>query len=357
MIHRYLALLTVLCGLNLLSGCSQQSDQRNDAMKSDQQKDALAGSRLQPDEAKALEAKLAKQPDDLSVRSKLLGYYFRLQFSSPDAKAAHQHHVFWIIKNHPEAPIAGLPYSSLDNTLDGDAYQQGKQLWLEQTKAKATNLAVLANAAHYFQLHDRDLAEKLLKQGQNADPNNPGWSDRLGQIYMLDIIGKTGTDVAAKALAEFERAQTSTIPAVPGNPRLMDLAKAAFAAGDLEKARKYATELLGPGMEGKGGGNAGDACFQGNTILGRIALREGKMDEAKKCLLASGQTKGSPVLGSFGPSMILAKELAEKGETDVVIQFFDLCRKFWPGGTDRLDKWTKDVKAGVPPDFGTNLAY
>ena len=317
----------------------------------------MAGGRLRPEDAKTLEAKLAKQPDDMTVRSELLEYYFMKEYSSPEAQAAHHQHVFWIIKNHPDAPIAGLPYSSLDRILDGDAYEQGKKLWLEQTKAKSTNLAVIGNAAEYFQLHDRDLAEKLLKQAQKAEPKNPGWSDRLGQLYILDLIGQSGTNMAAKALAEFERAQTLTIPAVLGAPRLVNLSKAAFAAGDLDKARKYATELLGPGMKWSGGGNAGDACFQGNTVLGRIALREGKMDEAKKCLLAAGQTKGSPVLGSFGPNMSLARDLAEKGETDVVIQFFDLCRKFWSGGTERLDKWTKDVKAGVPPDFGTNLAY
>ena len=71
----------------------------------------------------------------------------------------------------------------------------------------------------------------------------------------------------------------------------------------------------------------------------------------------AGQTPGSPQLNSFGPNMSLAKELAEKGETDAVIQYFDQCRKFWRMGADKLDTWTKAVKAGIVPDFGGNLLY
>jgi hypothetical protein len=55
--------------------------------------------------------------------------------------------------------------------------------------------------------------------------------------------------------------------------------------------------------------------------------------------------------------MSLAKELLEKGETDAVLKYFDLCRKFWGKGGERLDKWTQEVKAGIAPDFGANLDY
>ena len=55
--------------------------------------------------------------------------------------------------------------------------------------------------------------------------------------------------------------------------------------------------------------------------------------------------------------MSLAKDLLEKGEKETVLQYFDLCRKFWSMGGDKLDQWTKDVKAGQTPDFGANLVY
>ncbi|MGZ8846697.1 MAG: hypothetical protein ACXW3C_09565 [Pyrinomonadaceae bacterium] len=78
--------------------------------------------------------------------------------------------------------------------------------------------------------------------------------------------------------------------------------------------------------------------------------------EAKKQLIEAGETPGSPQLDSFGPSMTLAKELLEKGERDVVIQYFQLCANFWKNRSE-LDQWTATVKGGGTPNFGAHLAY
>jgi hypothetical protein len=55
--------------------------------------------------------------------------------------------------------------------------------------------------------------------------------------------------------------------------------------------------------------------------------------------------------------MSLAKDFLEKGEKETVLQYFQLCRKFWDLGKYQLDQWTKDVNAGRIPDFGANLVY
>ena len=81
------------------------------------------------------------------------------------------------------------------------------------------------------------------------------------------------------------------------------------------------------------------------------------MDEAREDLLESGKSTGSPVLGSFGPNMSLARDLLQSGERDGVLQFFDLCRRFWTIGDETLTLWSEDVKAGRMPDFGANLLY
>ena len=55
--------------------------------------------------------------------------------------------------------------------------------------------------------------------------------------------------------------------------------------------------------------------------------------------------------------MSLAKELLERGESEVVLEFFLLCAKFWEHGSDLLAEWIRQVRAGVKPDFGANLRY
>ncbi|MDB6065188.1 MAG: hypothetical protein JWR26_1396 [Pedosphaera sp.] len=140
-------------------------------------------------------------------------------------------------------------------------------------------------------------------------------------------------------------------------------AKLSLAVGRTEDARQFATDLLvldnkySRGVPEK---SNGDAVHDGNLVLGRIAVDEGQIEEAKRRLLAAGKSSGSPVLGSFGPNMSLAKDLLAKGEQETVLQYLELCRKFWSSGGGKggkLDEWTKDIYAGRMPDFGGNLIY
>jgi len=138
---------------------------------------------------------------------------------------------------------------------------------------------------------------------------------------------------------------------------LGEAAKESFEVGNKEDARKYANELLTLAPSFPGDWNYGNAIHDGNMVLGQIALREGKMDEAKSLLLKAGTSPGSPQMNSFGPNMSLARDLLAKGEKETVIQYFGECRVFWAMGHDQLDQWTKDAKAGRQPDFGANLLY
>lgn len=134
-------------------------------------------------------------------------------------------------------------------------------------------------------------------------------------------------------------------------------AKESIGAGNVEEARKYANELLTAAAKFPGDWNYGNAIQDGNHVLGRIALKEGHLAEAKQYLLSSAASKGSPQMNSFGPNMILAKDLLEKGERETVLEYFSLCRKFWTMGKKSLDEWTQAVKDGQVPNFGPNLLY
>ena len=134
-------------------------------------------------------------------------------------------------------------------------------------------------------------------------------------------------------------------------------AKESFVAGNVEDARKYAQELLTLLPKFPGDWNYGNAVQDANLVLGRIAVKEGKVVEAKQYLIAAGKSPGSPQMDSFGPNVSLAKDLLEKGEREVVIEYLGLCRKFWKLDRGRLDQWIQEIKAGKIPDFGANLEY
>src|SRR5262245_54592872 len=71
------------------------------------------GGRMSVDEKTALEEQVAKSPQDVESRTKLLGYYFMKGRQDADAQSARQRHILWLIENAPEAEVLGLPYSQV----------------------------------------------------------------------------------------------------------------------------------------------------------------------------------------------------------------------------------------------------
>jgi hypothetical protein len=138
---------------------------------------------------------------------------------------------------------------------------------------------------------------------------------------------------------------------------LNQAAKAAFELGKTDEARQYAQEVLDLAPRYRGDWNYGNAIHDGHMVLGRVALRAGDVDVAKRELLLAGATRGSPQLNSFGPNMSLAKDLIEQKQTEVVVEYFALCGKFWKLERGNLKRWSILAKAGEMPDFGPNLLY
>ena len=136
-----------------------------------------------------------------------------------------------------------------------------------------------------------------------------------------------------------------------------EAAKASFELGKTEEAEAYARQALELAPRFQDNWNYGNAIHDGHMVLGRVALRKGDVETAKRELLEAGKTPGSPQLDSFGPNMALAKDLLEQKETDAVVAYFDLCGKFWEMERGRLRRWTVLAKGGEMPDFEANLLY
>ena len=139
--------------------------------------------------------------------------------------------------------------------------------------------------------------------------------------------------------------------------KLGDAAKKYFEKGHLDEAKKYAEEQNTLLPQFKNNWNYGNAVQDINLVLGRIAVQQDRIVDAKRYLLLAGHTPGSPQLDTFGPNVSLASDLIKKGEREIVLEYFELCRKFWKLEDGRLDKWKSAVQAGQTPDFGANLVY
>lgn len=174
---------------------------------------------------------------------------------------------------------------------------------------------------------------------------------------LLCSCGKKGSEVSASK-ERFEIAMTRLSAADTPEKRfyaLGDAAKGSFAAGKMADAKKYAEELNSLLPQFKDDRDYGTAMFNANLILGRVALRDGKVEDAKRYLITAGQSPLTPSLSSSGPNMSLANDLLAKGERQVVQDFLEQCRKLWLSNSGQLDKWIEEVKSGKTPDFGPNL--
>jgi tetratricopeptide (TPR) repeat protein len=342
------------------------------------------GRKLSAADIGRLESQMANSPHELAIRIAALGYYFLGDRESEAARQARHQHIFWVIQNAPEHEVAGTPDAYLLARSEPEAYLKGRELWLAQVESHPRDTWILGNAASFFTLNDDVKSEELLEQARSLEPDNPEWPERLGRLYSSrshrgSSDQRTHAAKAFRELKASERLQRQTRPEsqsgvnfgeasedAVGNlllwiHKLPELAKAAFDAGELERAKNYASELLeksaSPQLPEFFRENNGNAVHYANLILGRIAFQGGDVEQAKRHLLASAESSGSPNLNSFGPNMSLAQDLLEHGEREIVLVYFERCARFWESGADQLEHWKADIERGAIPDFGANLVY
>ena len=313
----------------------------------------LAGRELASEQAAALEQHLTANPQDLNARARLLGYYFGEHRSD---RTRQTQHVLWFIRNAPESEVLEWPETEIMPMFDPEGYAEAKEAWLRQLENEPRNAVFLKHAANFFALTDTALSSQLLARGGELDPSNPHWAQERGHLRWLEAHNPfegSDRDGAALALADFERAY-ELASALERGSLLDDLGKTAFVAGEMEKARGYAEAMLKAIPDDWNGGNR---IHYGNLILGRLALADGDLEEARARLIAAGQTPGSSQLNSFGPDMALAKKLLEHGETRAVVRYLELCGNFWEMDRGRLKEWIVLIEAGRTPDFSFNLRF
>jgi len=197
--------------------------------------------------------------------------------------------------------------------------------------------------------------EDLINRAVELAPEDGRWRELCIVVLYLHATHPSRPIDAAKALAAVERHLAHTAECWKQGS-LSYATKLAVRAGELDKAETWATELLLRGKEQLC--HYGNALYDGNLVLGQVALRrDGDATKAKWFLMESARTPSSANLHSFGPNMSLARDLLERGERDSVLQFLAQCRTFWKMGEKSLDQWISDVRRGKTPNFGASLVY
>jgi hypothetical protein len=210
--RRSKAALATACGLLLIAGiaCGTTSAAplaedpevaKGIADRAARFADYEAAMKVTLDDVPGLEKAVASNPDDLSSTSRLLTFYMSRGtklMGWNEMVAARRPHLLRLIERHPESSLVNWP---LSRRLDPEGYDRARALWLAHVERPDVTPAVLSHAATFFERSEKPMAERLLLQGQAADPKGPtprisadnnyrlSWSRRLGTLYAMTMAG------------------------------------------------------------------------------------------------------------------------------------------------------------------------
>jgi tetratricopeptide (TPR) repeat protein len=324
------------------------------------------GTELSKQAAQKMELDLKSDPDDFASRIELLAFYsFKIYKGglTPDEILSRRAHIFWVINHEPSSAFASDNAAAFDvQGNDPEGLQKGGELWQQQVNARLGDARILYNAGRFFGWTDGwQRSEELLERAYAIEPQDHDIASFLAGLYWRDARHSSNAEQvrgeATKALGVYERALSDTHDSAEQLNDLPEAAQAAFEAGEYEKAAAYSKEGLSLAAHPDYAENSADAVHYGNIVLGRIALKQGDFAAASSYLLKAAAIKGNPHLDTFGPNMLLAKQLLEKGEQKSVLEYLDLCGKFWANDDGKLKQWQSSVLSGANPDFGANLRY
>ena len=208
--------------------------------------DALTDSalKLSSSEIKALEQRAQSNPNDVNALKVLITYY-----TLKETKIKRLQYALKLIKDHPEVVI-DCPYAQLSeqgSPLDSmAAFEQAKALWLSYADSRTTEPRVLISAALFIWQFDPNLAERLLLQGQQLDPDNRQWKLALSDLYGKGIFtdGRFRPETPPSSARHNFAVRARLVLAAAKDPLIVGLAGLRLAPQDVEIVRTRSPEDL-----------------------------------------------------------------------------------------------------------------
>jgi predicted Zn-dependent protease len=297
------------------------------------------GASISVSKAESLERQLSLDPGNQTIRALLLYFYEARSTDPNDARRMHEQYV-WFLANSPGSPVLRECVPP-DDIGDAKTYALCKQLFESAVKQHPNRPEVLANYGRLvFLEHDQSI--DLLTRAAKLDPRNPERYADLAHSYSLAVDGPffQHSEVNAdRALANYRLADQ-----LGGSVAVANIIQAAYQAQDFNSVQNEAAKVLKNTRS-----FSGDDVHAAHTALGQLALKKSDVNSAKMHLLASARVDPTPVLGSFGPEMSLAKSLLAKGERQTVTEYLVECGKFW--SDERQVRWLGQLRLGQTPDW------
>ncbi|MEO6708830.1 MAG: tetratricopeptide repeat protein, partial [Planctomycetota bacterium] len=248
----------------------------------------------------AIGVALETDPDNVLLRATLAGATLGIQMLGKDQ---HQDlvlsNLLWWIGHHPDSAIISWPRRITPMRGAPDANALLSKAWRRALAADPDNIRVLQNAADFLGYEHSEQAKELLLKACQLAPDDPAPRERLGDLLTTGRRHIMTPREWREALEHYESALSKREDDSPIQLLLEKVCKAALEVGELDRARAVATQLLIRAKQDPEDWNTGNAVHDANQVLGRVALREGDVESAKRHLLAAGRTSGSPQLDSF----------------------------------------------------------
>ena len=318
------------------------------------------------DAVRAAAEEVARNPDDELARERLLESLSRYPDASGDPRRVEQ--IRWLLERNPRHR-AFRTYGSIDaNILPAD-FRELKDRWLELVAAAPADEEIIEGAIAFLAPQRLAEAWNIARAATQQQPGNPA---------LWFLLGRIGLDREEAYLA-FERA----LKLGHQHPSLITwLGKAAFDAGNDERAAECGRDLLRQAEEESRASSAvsdwpeqGDAFWRraarerldrtttrdlatarsdhafhkhhGHTLLGLVACRQGRVDDAAQHLLASGDLTPDYRLSAYGPSLRLIRALLNVGEWECGLDFLRAWKGMWDDS--RIDEWIASVERFQSP--------
>jgi TonB family protein len=142
---------------------------------------------------RAMEARVAANPEDLDARARLLvGYLTAEQLDS----SAFAKHMLWLVEHHPESGVFDTYGAQFSRTRavvrDASINADIDKLWRKQAAAHPASPVVLRHAAKYLFDADPTAALELMKSARLIAPTDPAIASATEGMYAVLALTQLG---------------------------------------------------------------------------------------------------------------------------------------------------------------------